>query len=165
MPRFIYYTLILLIAHSLRSFAQTPPPHVGDIPFDSRLDDSSFHLCDTAIVFQYYNTGSYFLKNKDSLGRYFLSQFIFVPEAARESGYITVKFVINCKGLTGRFRVYGMDSGYQAARFNERLSGELLSLVKHWKFWEPASYGGKIFDSYQYITFRIRNGNIISISP
>jgi hypothetical protein len=41
----------------------------------------------------------------------------------------------------------------------------LMDLVKQLRGWQPAVYKGKIYDSYQYITFRIRNGKIISITP
>jgi hypothetical protein len=159
----------LLVAFSfLSSAAQQPPglpPHsVGDIPFDPTLDDSAFHLCDSLHVFQYYNTTAYFLINKDSLRRYFLSGF--KPGNARGvSGYITVKFIINCSGMTGRFRLLEMDSTYRLAHFSDDITGQLLSLVKGWNNWKPSHYKGKFYDCYQYVTFRIRNGKIISISP
>ena len=154
------------------SFAQKPSSidkptrNVGDILFDKSLDDSDFHVCDSSGVFQYYNTDSYFLDNKDSFRRYFFSRFNPVPATTPEqSGYVTVKFIINCDGMTGRFRVLEMDSSSRPFTFDKRISGQLLSLVRAWKNWKPAKYKGRFYDSYQYITFRMRNGSIISISP
>jgi hypothetical protein len=166
--------MCLLVAFSfLSSTAQPPssppsprlPSHaVGDIPFDPALDDSAFHLCDSSRVFQYYNTEAYFLDNKDSLRLYFLNWF--KPGDVKDpSGYVTVKFIINCSGMTGRFRLLEMDSTYQPVHFDDLITGQLLSLVKGWKNWKPPHYKGKFYDSYQYITFRIVNGKIISISP
>ena len=135
---------------------------VGDILFNKSIDDSSFRLCDPVRVFQYYNTDAYFLDHKDSFSRYFLSNYKPVPGV---EGYITVKFIINCEGSTGRFRLSEMDRNYQPCHFDQRISGQLLSLVRALKNWEPALYKGKHNDSYQYITFHLQNGKIVSISP
>ncbi len=121
-------------------------------------------MFDSSRVFQYYNTQAYFLDNKDSLRRYFLDGFK-PGDAKGPSGYVTVKFIINCSGMTGRFRLLEMDSAYQPGHFDARMTGQLLSLVKGWKNWKPPHYKGKFYDSYQYITFRISNGKVISISP
>src|SRR6266567_1764707 len=48
---------------------------VGDIPFDPLIDDPSFRICDSRRVFQYYNTGSWYLDHKKEIGRYFIRQY------------------------------------------------------------------------------------------
>jgi hypothetical protein len=138
---------------------------VGHITFDESLDDPNFRLCDSLNIFEYYNTDSHFKDNKDKISHYFLQHFSPAPDAPKQSGYITVKFIINCNGVTGRFRVFQMDSSYRSFTFDKRVSDQLLNLTKGLKGWKPAFYEGKVYDSYQYITFRLRNGNIISISP
>jgi hypothetical protein len=162
---------ILFFFFALSACAQKPPAlsrpasAVGDIFFGKAIDDSSFLICDSSRVFQYYNTDSYFLNHKDSFRIYFLTHFIPAPDTPGQSGYITIKFIINCEGATGRFRMTEMDSTYQPRNFDKRISGQLLSLVKSLRDWNPARYKGKNYDSYQYITFRIRNGRITTISP
>ena len=159
---------VLCFFLELASYAQQPTAisradtSVGDIIFNKSIDDSSFRLCDPARVFQYYNTDAYFLDHKDSFSRYFLNSY--TPVEGQE-GYITVKFIINCEGSTGRFRLSEMDGNYQPCHFDQRISGQLLSLVKALKNWAPARYNGKYFDSYQYITFHLQKGKIVSISP
>lgn len=139
---------------------------VGAIPFDPAQDDSSFQVCNPDYTFQYYNTAAYYKNHKDSISRYLLQNYR-LPEGdfSGQSGYVTVKFIINCKGKTGRFRVYEMDSSYQPFRFRPVISNQLLSLVKAIQSWQPASYRNTVYDSYQYICFRIRNGRILRISP
>lgn len=162
---------MFIVFFGLASCAQKPPPvsravsAVGDIAFDPSVDDPAFRLCDSARVFQYYNTESYFLDHKDSIRRCFLSRFIPVAGVKGQSGFITVKFIINCDGLTGRYRLSEMDSSYQPYHFDPMVSGQLLSLVKGLSHWEPALYKGRYYDSYQYITFRMRDGHILTISP
>ena len=157
----------LLLFLSLQGSAQetTFPENVGEIPFDSLQDDPHFTICNEKQVFQYYNTNSYYKDHKNEIVKYLLSRYN--PEGSFEdqNGYLTVKFIINCKGETGRFRVFEIDNDYQPATFNKALSGQLLHLVKQLHGWQPAVYKGQIYDSYQHITFHIRKGKIISITP
>jgi hypothetical protein len=157
----------LFLSLCLPVFAQTTifPDNVGDIPFDSLKDDPGFVVCNEKMVFQYYNTKSYYKDHKNGIVKFLLDGFRPQESFADQTGYLTVKFIINCKGETGRFRLFEIDSSYQPSHFKEALSGQLLGLVKQLRGWQPAVYKGQIYDSYQYITFRIRNGKIISITP
>jgi hypothetical protein len=58
-----------------------------------------------------------------------------------------------------------MDSTYQPTHFDPRISGALLAAIKEYPDWQPAHYKEKRFDTYQYITFRLHNGRITTISP
>lgn len=157
----------LFLSLCLPVFAQTTtfPDNVGDTPFDSLRDDPGFVVCNEKMVFQYYNTASYYKDHKNAIVKYILDRYRPQESFADQTGYLTVKFIINCNGETGRFRLFEIDSSYQPTHFKEALSAHLLELVKQLRDWKPAVYKGKIYDSYQYITFRIRNGKIISISP
>ncbi len=157
-------TLLFLIQPALAQ-KQTFPENVGDIPFDSLQDDPAFIVCNPKQVFQYYNTISYYKDHKKEIVQYLLANFRTQDSFQDQNGYLTVKFIINCHGNTGRFRLLEMDSSYQPTHFREGVSQQLLSLVKQLSGWQPAVYKQKVYDSYQYITFRIRNGKIIRISP
>ena len=138
---------------------------VGDIIFDSSIDDPAFRVCDAHRVLQYYNTGSYFLDHKKEISRYFISHYKVGGDTANQTGYLTIRFIINCSGETGRFRLYELDSAYQSFWFNKAVSGQLLTLVRQYKGWQPATYRGRVYDSYQYITFRLKKGRIVCITP
>jgi len=157
----------LLLLFSLQGFAQqtTFPEHVGEIPFDNLQDDPQFVICNEKQVFQYYNTNSWYKDHKNEIVKYLLGHYLPEDSFGDQNGYLTVKFIINCKGETGRFRLLEIDNNYQPASFNKSLSSQLLQLVKQLHGWQPAVYKGQIYDSYQHITFRIRNGKIISITP
>ncbi|HJT75475.1 MAG TPA: hypothetical protein VJ720_15670 [Chitinophaga sp.] len=158
---FIFLALIIPAYAQKQTFSE----NVGDIPFDSLQDDPSFVVCNPRIVFQYYNTGSYYKDHKKEIVKYLLDNFRTKDSFQDQNGFLTVRFIINCNGNTGRFRLLEIDNNYQPIHFREGLSRQLLSLVKQVRGWQPAVYKEKVYDSYQYITFRIRNGKIISISP
>lgn len=145
--------------------ADSLPKQVGDISFDPAIDDPAFTICDSQRVLQYYNTVSYYKDHKREIVRYFRQRFHPPPGMPGQTGYLTIRFIINCNGSTGRFRLYQLDSGYQPFRFSETITGQLLILARQLKGWQPARYKDKVFDSYQYITFRLKKGRIVCITP
>jgi hypothetical protein len=165
--------LLLLILLSPFAYTQAQPTspqrhdNVGDIAFDPALDDPSFHLHDSTRVFQYYNGASYWLDHKDSITQFIRSHYH--PPAntttANANGWLTIRFIINTEGRTGRFRIQEMDSAYQPTHFDPQISQTLLAAVKDWPYWRPKHYKDMRFDSYQYISFRLRKGRITTISP
>lgn len=163
------YTLpliLLLVTFSLKVNAQqTFTRQVGELHYDSGRDDPEFKICDTLRVLEYYNARSYYLDHKNEINNYLLEGFNTRPEWEDQSGYITVRFIINCKGETGCFRLFQLDSAYQPITFKKALADALHQLVETISGWEPAKLRGTPYDSYQYITFHLRKGRIISIAP
>lgn len=141
------------------------PLNTGDIKFNAALDDSSFIVCNPDIVLQYYNTGSYYKQHKREIEQYFKRNYRAVVQTEGQTGYLTIRFIINCSGKTGRFRMYGLDAHYQHYKFNDSVCSQLMTLTKGLKNWQPAEYKNKIYDSYQYITFKLKKGAIECVLP
>jgi len=141
------------------------PPNVGDFAFNAALDDSSFTVCNPKIVFQYYNTPGYYKQHKREIEHYFKSHYQPVAQGTSGTGYLTIRFIINCSGQTGRFRVYELDANYQPAKFDARITSQLLKLARELRGWQPAVYKNTIYDSYQYITFQLKKGAIACVLP
>jgi hypothetical protein len=165
--------LILLSPFAYTQAQPTSPQrhdNVGDIAFDPALDDTSFHLHDSTRVWQYYNS-AYWLDHKDSITRFIRDRYhppvdaANSTTAANQNGWLTIRFIINTDGRTGRFRLFEMDSTYQPTHFDPRISSALLAAIKAWSDWRPAHYKEWRFDTYQYITFHLRSGMITTISP
>jgi hypothetical protein len=167
MPRLLLLLLLLPFA-STQAQSTTPPQrrdNVGDIAFDPALDDTSFHLHDSTRISQYYNSAAYWLVHKDSVTRFIRSRYHPPADAANQDGWLTIRFIINTEGRTGRFRLFEMDSSYQPIHFDPRISAALLATIRDWPGWTPAHYKEMRFNTYQYITFRLRQGRITTISP
>lgn len=141
------------------------PLQVGDIPFDPKVDDPNFKLCDEGQILQYYNfsKGFQYQGEKVMVNQHFEENF----KAGQnpESGFLTIRFVVNCEGKTGRYRVQGMTSEYIEKKFDDKLVTQLLSLTKQLDGWGTGEYDGKKYDYYQYLTFKIENGRLIEIMP
>ncbi|MEJ7646231.1 MAG: hypothetical protein WKF87_16665 [Chryseolinea sp.] len=142
------------------------PSQVGDIASDLTVDDPDFTLCDERQVYQYYNFGKGLQYNgeKIKINQHFKDGYK-IQHQKMESGFLTIRFVVNCQGKTGRYRAYGMDNDYHEKTFDQDLTVQLLTLTKKLDGWIPGALEGKTYDYYQYLTFKIENGELREIMP
>jgi hypothetical protein len=142
------------------------PENVGDIAFDEKIDDPNFKICQEDNVFQYYNfsRGFQYKGEKVKVNEHFQNGFK-GKEKNRETGFLTIRFIVNCEGKTGRFRVQGMDINYNAMEFHKELVNDLLTLTKTLDGWIVGEIEGLKTDYYQYLTFKLENGKLIEIMP
>ncbi|MBC7773986.1 MAG: hypothetical protein H7246_01005 [Phycisphaerae bacterium] len=141
------------------------PNNVGDIHPDPLLDDPAFRACRESNIPQYYSVQSGFEGEKPAIERYFKQNFKKSKAFEQENGYLTIRFVVNCNGQTGRFRILEMDLDYQPKKFPEALSGQILQLTKQMTGWLPGKSETIPYDYYQYLTFTIVQGEIAQITP
>lgn len=142
---------------------------VGDIEFDAKRDDSDFQLCfSDKDIRQYFNfsKGVQYKGEKPAIVQYFTEHYR--PVSSNKSGLLRIRFVVNCKGQTGRFRVKSMNADYQPMEFEPGISNQLLDLTKKMDGWLPIEMeqmDNMKLDYYQYLIFKIQNGKIIEIMP
>lgn len=135
--------------------------NVGDITFDELVDDPTFLLCDANHVAQYYNfsKGMQYKGEKIRILEHFETLFK-GNEIQGETGYITIRFIVNCHGKSGRFRLQGMNENYEEKKFHHELATRIMDYTKKLDGWVEEKN-----DYYQYLTFRIQNGRITDIMP
>ena len=143
--------------------------NVGDIPFDAEVDDNNFVICDKNNIKQHYvrnssDTPPSYKGEKRGMEKVIMSKYI-SQKAETQSGYLTIRFIVNCQGETGRFRIEEMDLSYQPIHFENSISKQLLEIVKNLNEWIPRQSQDKIYDFYQYLTFKIQDGQITKILP
>jgi hypothetical protein len=163
------YVILLLTTMCSRSPAQTemkPKPffvyHIGE---DPSIDSPAFKTCDERRVIPYYGgTKTIYRGEKPELEKHFTS---YKPpvNADNQNGFITIRFVINCRGESGRFRMEQIDKNYQPFTFDTRITNQLLTLTQELKSWIPTQLNGVNHDSYYYLCFKINRGTIASITP
>ncbi|MEL6560406.1 MAG: hypothetical protein AAFQ94_19605 [Bacteroidota bacterium] len=163
--RVLAISLIFLIACQSKPEKDEILRHVGDITFDPEIDNVDFEICNENRIYQYYNFSNAIMYEgeKATLVREIHNEFEVTD--ADDNGYISVRFVVNCKGQTGRFRVTTMNDDYQEIQLSTALTNQLLEIVKSRKGWLKGESRGKKRDYYQYLTFKIKNGQLIDIMP
>ena len=166
--RFLF-SILLLFANSTiaQSSENQHTNNVGDIKFDPKIDDPNFKICNKNESFQYYNfsKGFQYKGEKYEILKIWDEKYSKVESCSKENGYITVKFLINCEGKTGLFRIQEMDEYYNESLFNKELVYDIFSFVKNLDGWIINTYEGKTVDYYQYLTFKIENGKVKEILP
>lgn len=135
---------------------------VGDIPFDKNKDDSSFKLCNEDNVVHSRHALDYD-GGKNAIKEACLNAFQFQESFAAFSGYIVIRFIRNCEGETGRFRVQTLDEHFASQDCPKALEEHLLGIVKTLKNWKYARLKDESFDCSKYLNFKINNGKIDNI--
>jgi hypothetical protein len=161
---FLLFTATLLRGQSAntRPYRGSTEHDVGSIEFDPSRDRADFHICDSIWIQQYYAVGTHYRSENKRVIQHFAARYQKVEGSVGE-GYITVRFLINCKGECDRYRVFQVDRNYQNTQFDSRLVQQLLNLTKELTDWEAGSYEGVRYDSYFQIKFKIRNGQLHTV--
>lgn len=140
---------------------------VGHIDTTKVLDNKPFTLCNSIHdLADYYNSepdGRY-SKGKNGLEKE-LRASIDTHILAGESGFLTFRFIVNCKGEAGRFVVEGVDADYQPKVYPEAVIDHLYNALIGLEEWRPVVIRGRERDAHFYVTFKLRNGEITDILP
>lgn len=141
---------------------------VGDIKSDSILDDSNFKTClEDGPVMQYFNTmeGFRFKGEKPELIRTIKSKYKPAGDMVNQTGYIRIRFIINCEGEAGRFRILTSDRNFKPVNFNAELTNQLVRILSELDGWQKMIKDETTLDYYTYLIFKLENGNIKEILP
>jgi hypothetical protein len=167
-----YLKLMVLSALvDLNSCAQSSddskyPKQVGDIYFDAKMDDPNFKICTPNRVSQYFNFGKslQYRGEKVKIIQGF-SELFNAKGNKKDSGFVTIRFIVNCEGKTGWFRVQGMGIDYKEKKFSADLVNNLLAATRKLDGWIIGGDSTNKIDYYQYLTFKIERGNLVEIMP
>lgn len=168
MPKLLLLTLLFLACNSNtdnKSSSQSKySNHVGDIEYDPEVD-GDFKRCDDYSN-QYYsvNGGLKILGEKPAIIKHFQENYTPIKMEG-QTGFLTVRFVVNCEGQSGMFRIYAVDHELHSFSFEKEISDQILSASKTLKGWTIAKHNGKNYDYYQYLSFEIIDGFIKDITP
>ena len=140
--------------------------HIGVIDKSKALGDKDFKACFEEKIFPYYygRSRAAFYAGKDSVRSYFEENFLY-KGIGTESGYITFRFIINCKGEAGRYEIREVGMDFKDKKFHPELVDRLFERVKTLKQWNPVEFYGDRYDSFYHLTFKIVNGEIDEILP
>ena len=140
--------------------------HVGDSKLDITIDNPNFKMCFENHVYQYFNfsDGPQYIGEKPSILRTFKKHYS--PKLdTTANGQIRIRFIVNCKGKAGRYRIIQSDENYEETKFDDQIINQLLSITKTIENWEIVYQDDEPIDYYYYLIFKINNGQISEILP
>lgn len=140
--------------------------HVGDTVFDPKVDDDGFKVCHEDMVLQYYNFSNaiQYEGEKYAIEQAFKKNYK-LDKISGENGFVSIRFIVNCEGDTGWFRVEQVDEAYEYKTFDESIIRTLLEITKSLDGWKKGEARDYVYDYYQYLTFKIEDGWITEITP
>ena len=144
-------------------------PWIGFIDPSSSLSNNGFQTCaDTVFLTQ--NMRYYFSENSagyyggySEIKRLLLEKYN--GEKYTDSGYLTIRFILNCRGETGRFVMNESSIDFNDYSFNQKLKNELLAFTMKLDQWRSVCYEDENEDAYVFLTYKIINGEIVEILP
>lgn len=124
-----------------------------------------FKTCtDSLRTLQYYSLHIKHPKSAQKLLKE-VRQFYKKPQNNTQSGYITVRFIVNYEGKPHFFKTYEIDENYHVRAFDSSISEQLKNFVKQLGDWKIGQYDGKLCNYFYYFSFKIQNGEIQNIIP
>lgn len=159
-------SFFLIISCSTKEETNNPPREyahdVGDIVFDPNLDDSDFKLCDSTKI----TTSRRALLlhgSSNGVSKACFDQFKFNTDFESFSGYITIRFIVNCNNQSGRFRVASLDWDFSKIDCPEGLKAHVLDIVKGLNGWEHSQRVSNELDVAKFLNFKISNGKLQNV--
>lgn len=140
-----------------------PPYPIGYIPYSAKLDDPLFELCNDSVIIENGSRHSSYLGGVKSIFEHFKTLSSQLKYLKGVSGYLTVRFIMNCHGEKDRYRVLGINNRYKAKEFPTDLTNIILEAVKQMSGWQVAVFQDEKCDSYNMLTFKIIDGQINDI--
>ena len=162
---------LAIIYFATLSCSETKSPNqyfgdLGEIPFDAKLDNENFKVCheDITFPFNYGGVGLIYKGEKRELVKTIRDRFTY-SEKKGETGFITIRFLINCEGKTGRFRIAEMGIDLKSKKFDANLTNHILDITKSLNGWQAFERNNKTWDYQQYLTFKFEDGVLKEILP
>ncbi len=135
---------------------------VGDILFDSRYDDSHFTMCDSSKI-STSRSGLVYASNDGSVLAACKELFEFQPAFETYSGFVTIRFIVNCHNQADRFRAQPMDFDFSEKECPLQLINHLLGVARGLNHWRPSSERHASLDHAKYLNFKIKEGRIQNV--
>ncbi|SHJ09946.1 hypothetical protein [Aquimarina spongiae] len=134
---------------------------VGDISFDKNIDNSEFNACNEDRITQYYSIGTNYQGGEKAIKKELKG--LINNLNFNDSGFITYRFVVNCKNKTGRFRVKTVNSNLKENTFNSDNIKRIQESIESLKGWKAGKRKDEILDSYYVLNFKVQNNKIVDI--
>lgn len=144
---------------------KTYPRPVGYIETSTSLLNDVYDLCDANTIYGLHSPRhlEVYEGSKARFRESILNSFN--DTIYSDSGYVTFRFIINCKGQPGWFEILQTNLDYEEAVLEKNLINHLLEITKKPENWAVRTLKSEAIDYYMYITYRIKNGKIAEILP
>lgn len=141
------------------------PHEIGYLNPETTKFSEGFSLCNPSLKpYGYYHSA----REAYSGGKYQFTKTIFekyINQEYTDSGFLNLRFYINCNGNVGNVEINELNTDYEKTDLNNDLVNQLVKLSIASDNWAVKENDGKKYDSYMYLIFKIKDGEILEILP
>ncbi len=142
------------------------PFNVGHINLERALFTEDFEICEDKYLLGYYHSsapkiyrGSKLIFRQKIMDRYKNNNY-------RDTGYLNLRFHINCEGKVGNVEVNELDADMKISDLTDGLVNQLLELSIKEDNWQIETQKHEsTHNHYMYLLYKLENGNITEILP
>ena len=165
-PIFILLLIIIISCNRQEEVSRHYEPlrhyenQIGDTHFIKHVDDPHFKFCDSTDVLHKRAFVGYKRGGMRAIYEDIYDNYVYQKTYATFSGYLIVRFAVNCHDESGRFRLQTVDLDFNLSEPPKALSQHIISIVKSLKGWKHPLYDNKDYDGYKFLTIKVQNGQI-----
>ncbi len=163
----MHYRLVLLTCCLLVSFlanAQQEPTYIYDLRKHTADSLDTFKPCEPSYLVEYFSVNGKYPESSPKLLQK-VKQTYRKPAGNLQSGFVTIRFLINCRGEMGWFDVFQVDSHYQKYTFENSIVEQLTAFTKSLNQWKIGKWESETVNYFAYITFKFTSGEVEQIIP
>ncbi|WP_026933295.1 hypothetical protein [Christiangramia echinicola] len=133
---------------------------IGELSSNTEID-GDFKVCDEDKIPNYYSMDTDYEGGKKAIKNELLSNLQNLK--FEDSGLITFRFIVNCEGEIGRFRIQSTDLKLEKIEIDSEKLKTLEYALVSLKKWNPAKNEFNSYDSYYVLNFKIRDNRVVDI--
>ena len=132
--------------------------------------DPAFQECEpgkkwSGITLQYYQVGTSYKGGLKKIKSHFFTIKNSL-DGRNESGYLTLRFMVNCRGDVGKIETLACTFDFNPKEFNSHLCNQLVDRLYELGPWQAGKTAdGVAVDSEKFLTFIFKNGVLTDIVP
>lgn len=128
-------------------------------PYDATLDKPDFVVCDSTKIGSGRNRLQY-LGGNNKLRQDILSKYQLDSMYESFNGLIIIRFIFNCEGKIGRFRVQAVDEAFEPLKAPQKLLDHSLDLISDLNTWVASSSNKPNAEYSKFIKLKFNDGKI-----
>ncbi len=163
-----FYTLLFLVIFGCSDNNTIPTSkyeiptrnhNLSYTPFDIKLDNPNFTICDSTNISSGRNRLKY-IGGKNKLRKDITSEYLYKPAYATFNGYVVIRFLVNCEGKSGRYRAQALNLDFSPSNTPSDLLEHSIELIRSLDNWKIPSANDSKKEYSKFINLKISNGKI-----
>ncbi|MBP2833257.1 hypothetical protein J8281_13770 [Aquimarina sp. U1-2] len=161
----IFFLICLNSCKNNDASTEKYPNYIGYLDPETTISDINFEICgDEDIKGTHHGLPKHAYKpNKGVFDKTIRATYR--NKGYTDSGYLNFRFIVNCRGETGRYEIVQMNLGLEETTLSEDMVNQLFQLTADKENWNGYRSKKSGINYYMYVSYKIEDGEISEILP